>query len=70
MKNDKRFKIKLNAGKGMVMGILIGTAVALLVQLITGDSSVWNWAIPVGLACGLASGAAKNNGSTTKKDLS
>jgi hypothetical protein len=72
MKNNNRFNLKLNTGTGMVMGILVSAAIALLVGFITGDSSVWSWAIPVGLACGLAigAGAANNNGSTTKKDVS
>ena len=38
MKTTK--KLKLNAGKGMALGIVIGAAVALVVQLITGDSSI------------------------------
>lgn len=48
---------KLNAGSGMVLGVLIGALIALLVSLITGDTTVWTWAIPVGLAGGLAIGA-------------
>lgn len=50
-----------NAGTGMVAGILIGAMVALAVGAITGDRSAWNWAIPFGLATGLAIGAGKQN---------
>ncbi len=62
MKNNK----KLNAGKGMTLGIVISAAVALVVQLVTGDGSIWSWAIPVGLATGLAIGAGNN--ATAKED--
>ena len=58
MKNKMK---KLNLGTGMVLGIFLSAALALVVQLITGDSTVWSWAIPVGLACGLAIGAGKEN---------
>lgn len=59
---------KLAAGTGMAMGVLISAAMALVVQVITGDGSVWSWAIPVGLATGLAIGTAgtKKNNSETK----
>lgn len=57
MKRNK----KLNASKGMALGVVIGAAMALVVQLITGDSSVWNWAIPVGLASGLAIGTGNSS---------
>lgn len=46
-----------NAGKGMAFGVLVGAFIALIVSFTTGDSSVWAWAIPVGLATGLAIGA-------------
>ena len=64
MKNNK----KLNAGKGMALGIVISAAVALLVQVLTGDSTIWSWAIPVGLATGLAIGAGSD--ATAKEDVS
>ena len=51
----------------MALGTLVGVAVALVVQLITGDSFVWSWAIPVGLACGLAIGARNDNSKKTNK---
>ena len=63
MKNKK----KLNAGTGMTLGVIIGAAIALIVQLITGDSSIWSWAIPVGLAVGLAVGAGNN--SVSKEEM-
>ncbi|MBK8903684.1 MAG: hypothetical protein IPM53_21050 [Anaerolineaceae bacterium] len=57
MKNHKQ----LNAGTGMAVGVLVSAFIALVVQLATGDSSVWNWAIPVGLAVGLAIGAGRSS---------
>ena len=62
MKHHKQNSLELNAGTGMVLGIFVGAAIALLIQIITGDSSTWSWAIPVGLACWLAIGAGKQNG--------
>lgn len=50
---------QLNAGTGMVAGIITAALVALLVSSVTGDNSVWSWAIPVGLASGLAVGAGQ-----------
>lgn len=64
MKNKNSWSLELNAGTGMVLGIFIGAAIALLVQLITGDGLIWSWAIPVGLACGLAVGAGRSNSET------
>lgn len=48
-----------NAGAGMAAGTLIGAFVALLVSSLTGDQSIWSWAIPAGLASGLAVGAGR-----------
>lgn len=53
----KRFE--LNAGSGMALGAFAGALVALLVNLMTGDPAVWTWAIPVGLASGLAIGGGR-----------
>ncbi|GJM40322.1 MAG: hypothetical protein DHS20C20_06040 [Ardenticatenaceae bacterium] len=64
MKN-KTFEV--NAGTGMVIGIFIGVAVAFVVQLITGDSDIWSWAIPVGLATGLAIGSGRSNNAAKKE---
>jgi hypothetical protein len=50
-------KLELNAGTGMTLGVLVGTIVALIVSTATGDNFVWSWAIPAGLAGGLAIGA-------------
>ncbi len=61
MKNKNPFRLKLNAGSGMALGVFIGAAIALVVQIITDDSAIWSWAIPVGWACGLAIGAGKQN---------
>lgn len=41
----------------MAGGVIIGALMALVISAITGDQSVWAWAIPVGLAVGLAVGA-------------
>ena len=55
----------------MGMGTLISAAIALIVQVLTGNGSIWSWAIPVGLATGLAIGvsAANKNDSETRKEL-
>lgn len=67
MKNKKFLSLKLNAGTGTVLGVFIGAAVALLVHQTTGDSTIWSWAIPVGLACGLSIGAGKQKNNTGRK---
>ncbi len=62
MKNNNNSRLlKLNAGSGMAIGVLVGAIVALLINLFTGNSFIWSWAIPVGLACGLAIGAGASN---------
>lgn len=61
MNKQERARSNWNAGQGMAVGAVAGAVVAILVNVITGDTSVWSWAIPVGLACGLAIGNA--NGS-------
>lgn len=63
----KNKTFELNSGTGMVLGVVFGTAVALIVSLITGDGSIWSWAIPVGLATGLAIGAGKSNRAIKKE---
>ena len=65
MKNN----LKLNAGTGMALGTLVGATIALLVHTLTGDSTIWNWALPVGLAVGLAIGAGQSN-QKEKEDMS
>ena len=65
MKNN----LKLNAGTGMALGTLVGAAIALLVHTITGDSTIWSWALPVGLAVGLAIGAGQSS-RKEKEDMS
>lgn len=52
-------KLHLNAGTGMVAGIFVAALIALLVSTVTGDNAVWSWAIPVGVAVGLAIGAGR-----------
>jgi hypothetical protein len=66
MKNKNLWSWELNAGTGTALGIFVGAGVALIVQLITGNSSTWSWAIPVGLACGLTIGAGKSNSHNKK----
>jgi hypothetical protein len=53
-------KLELNAGTGMAGGVIVGALIALIVSAITGDQSIWAWAIPVGLASGLAVGAGRD----------
>lgn len=45
------------AGIGMAVGAVAGAIVALVVQLATGDPRVWAYAIPIGVAAGVAIGA-------------
>ena len=67
--NDKnKLQLKLNAGTGMVMGIFVGAAIALIVELVTGDGSFWAWTIAVGLACGLAIGTNAASKSNSKNE--
>ena len=49
--------MKLSAGSGMVIGAFGAALLALVVQLVTRDTSIWVWAIPIGIAVGLALGA-------------
>ena len=65
-------KLELNAGTGMTLGVLVGTIIALIVSMTTGDNFVWSWAIPAGLAGGLAigAGAANKNSGEQSEDLS
>ncbi|MCA9959531.1 MAG: hypothetical protein R3E31_21065 [Chloroflexota bacterium] len=50
-------KWTLNAGTGMVLGIVIAALMSIVINLLTGSSSIWLWSIPFGLAVGLAIGA-------------
>ncbi|MDX1436164.1 MAG: hypothetical protein R3335_05095 [Anaerolineales bacterium] len=59
MSNKNQPRFQLNAGTGMALGTIAGALIALVVSLITGDQAVWSWAIPVGLASGLAIGAGR-----------
>lgn len=52
----KRFT--LNAGTGMALGALGAMLMGFLVQAVTGDSSIWQWIMPIGIAMGLALGAS------------
>jgi len=52
---------KLNAGTGMALGVFTAAVIALIVNLVTGNSDIWVWAIPVGIAVGLAIGAGQQN---------
>ncbi len=53
----KRSLFQLNAGTGMALGAIAAAIVALIVQIATHDAAIWTWAIPVGIAVGLAIGA-------------
>lgn len=57
MNKNEQSKRQLNAGTGMAGGVIIGALVALVISTLTGDQTIWAWAIPVGLACGLSIGA-------------
>lgn len=61
MNKNEQSKLQLNAGTGMAGGVIIGALIALVVSAIIGDQSVWAWAIPVGLAVGLAVGVGNQN---------
>ena len=56
---------RLSAGTGMAGGAIAACAIALVVQWITGDTTIWLWAIPAGIGVGLAIGAGA--GSNPKK---
>jgi hypothetical protein len=47
----------MNAGKGMTLGVLIAAVIAFAISTVTDDQTIWSWAIPVGIAVGLAIGA-------------
>lgn len=56
--NKKQTSQKSNRmGLGIVGGILASAFIATIVSLVTQDSEIWNWAIPVGVAVGTAIGA-------------
>jgi ABC-type uncharacterized transport system permease subunit len=57
-------RFQLSAGTGMAAGAVVGAIVALVVSSITADQSIWSWAIPVGLASGLAIGAGRQRSSS------
>jgi hypothetical protein len=50
---DSQFTV----GKGITFGVIGGAVLAVFVSALTGDSDIWIWAIPVGIAVGVAIGA-------------
>jgi hypothetical protein len=62
MNKNEQSKLQLNAGTGMAGGVIIGALMALVISAVTGDQSVCAWAIPVGLAVGLAVGVGNQKG--------
>ena len=52
---------RLNAGTGMALGAIIAVLVALLINWLTGNGDIWAWAIPIGVAIGLAVGNGAAN---------
>jgi uncharacterized membrane protein YoaK (UPF0700 family) len=48
---------QFTVGKGIAFGVIGGAILAVLVSAFTGDASIWVWAIPVGVAVGVAIGA-------------
>lgn len=63
---DQTARFRLNAGTGMGAGAIGGALVALAVSAVTGDTSIWSWAVPVGLAVGLAIGAGRSQEDSAK----
>lgn len=58
MKQKNRINTKhKKIGLGMALGAVVSALVALIVSSLTGDAAIWSWAIPVGVAVGLAVGA-------------
>lgn len=55
-----------SAGMGMALGALAAAIIALIVQLTTGDGTIWVWAIPLGVAVGFAIGAGAARRATDK----
>ena len=43
-------------GQGMGIGIAIGALIALIVNITTGDDSVWSYMIPIGASMGVPIG--------------
>lgn len=43
-------------GQGMGIGIVIGALIALIVNITTGDDSVWSYMIPIGVSMGVPIG--------------
>lgn len=65
-------RIQLNPGTGMASGAIIAALVSLVVQLITNDSFIWAWAIPVGIAIGFQIGLTSKRSRTinnNKEDI-
>jgi hypothetical protein len=56
----KSYILRLNAGTGMALGAVVAAIIALVVQVATGNGSIWAFAIPLGIAVGLAIGAGAN----------
>ena len=52
---------ELNMGTGTALGVTIASLIAFVVSLITGDDTVWTWAVPLGIAVGAAIGAGGDN---------
>ena len=63
MNKQEQSGFRWNTSRGMVAGIFVGATVALAVSAITDNQSIWAWAIPVGLAVGLAFGPGRQRNS-------
>lgn len=59
--SDNEQNSRFAVGKGIAFGAIGGAIVAALVSAITGNNDIWIWAIPVGVAVGLAIGAGMQN---------
>lgn len=53
-------KFQLNAGTGMVMGVVIASIIATIVNVTTGNGFIWAWAILVGIAIGVGASNKTN----------
>ncbi len=67
-KTGAETRLQLNPGTGMVFGVVVFALIFSAVQLTTGDSSIWIWGIPTGIAAGfgVGVGASRRIGSKDK----
>jgi len=49
-------KFQLNQATGMAMGAIVAALISMVVQVITKNSFIWIWSIPIGIAAGFPIG--------------